>query len=224
MNKKLQERSGWTKTRGIHLAFTGCAIALFSGSLGAQEVPRFAFDIGGGFTQTVGNTGRHLDNGWNITAGGGINFSRYVGAMIDVGYNHFGINGATLNNTGFPDGSVRVFSATLDPIVHLTPGHHVDLYLTGGGGLYRSTQEFTQPSATTLLGFDPFFGFYNVTVPTTQILSSYSVNKPGVNVGAGFAVGTKWHGKLFAEARYDRIFMGNDRHADYVPVSFGFRW
>jgi hypothetical protein len=31
-------------------------------------------------------------------------------------------------------------------------------------------------------------------------------------------------GKIFAEARYDRVFMGNDWHADYVPVSFGFRW
>jgi hypothetical protein len=34
-----------------------------------------------------------------------------------------------------------------------------------------------------------------------------------VNGGLGIALGTKWHGKFFAEARYDRIFMGNDRHA-----------
>jgi hypothetical protein len=49
------------------------------------------------------------------------------------------------------------------------------------------------------------------------------VNKPGIDAGAGIAFGTKWHGKVFAEARYDRIFMGNF-HTDYVPVSFGFRW
>jgi hypothetical protein len=29
---------------------------------------------------------------------------------------------------------------------------------------------------------------------------------------------------FFAEARYHRIFMGNDLHTDYLPVSFGFRW
>jgi hypothetical protein len=156
--------------------------------------------------------------------GGGYNFSRYVGAMIDLGYNRFGINGVTLSNAGFPGGNVSVFSATLDPIVHLNPGHHVDAYLIGGGGLYHLNQEFTQPSAASFTAFDPFFGFYNVIVPTTQVLSSYSVNKPGVNGGAGFAIGTKWHGKLFAEARYARIFMGNDRHVDYIPVSFGFRW
>ena len=117
-----------------------------------------------------------------------------------------------------------VFSATLDPIVHLNPGHHVDVYAIGGGGLFRLEQQFTQPGVATVTGFDPFFGFYNFGVPTTEILSSYSVNKPGIDAGLGFAIGTRWHGKLFAEARYDRIFMSNDRHEDYVPVSFGFRW
>jgi hypothetical protein len=56
-----------------------------------------------------------------------------------------------------------------------------------------------------------------------QILASYSVNKPGMNIGAGAAGGTKWHGKVFAEARWDRIFMSNF-HVDYIPVTFGFRW
>ena len=200
------------------------AVFLGSTCMHAQETPRFAFDVGGGFTQPIGNTQRHLDNGWNLTGGAGVNFSKYFGTMIDVGYNRFGINGATLNRAGFPDGDVSVFSATLDPIIHLNASSHVDMYVMGGGGLYHTTQEFTQPSIASLTAFDPFFGFYSVVVPTTQILSSYSVNKPGVNIGAGFAIGTKWHGKLFAEARYNRIFMGNDRHADYIPVSFGFRW
>ena len=30
-----------------------------------------------------------------------------------------------------------------------------------------------------------------------------------------------WRGKVFAEARYHRIFIG-DRHTDYIPVTFGF--
>ena len=72
-------------------------------------------------------------------------------------------------------------------------------------------------------GFDPFFGFYPVTVPTRQILASYSVNKPGIDIGAGFAVGTKFHGKIFAEAKYERMFLNNS-HTDYIPVTFGFRW
>lgn len=203
----------------------GAILIAGSSYMWAQEGSHFAFDAGLGFTQTVGNTSRHLDDaGWNITAGAGYKFSSYAGANVDLAYNHFGINTRTLTAAGFPGGDVGVFSATLNPIVHLSPGHHADVYLTGGGGLFHLNQEFTQPSVASVVGFDPFFGFYNALVPTTQIVSSYSVNKPGVDVGAGFQVGTKWHGKVFAEARYNRIFTGNERHADYIPVTFGFRW
>jgi hypothetical protein len=65
-----------------------------------------------------------------------------------------------------------------------------------------------QPSA-----FDPFFGFYQFGIPTTEVLASYSVNKPGVNGGAGIAFGSKWGGKFFAEARYHRIF-ASDSHTE----------
>ena len=40
------------------LAFVGCAGLLCMGTLSAQEVSHFSFDIGGGFTQPVGNTSR----------------------------------------------------------------------------------------------------------------------------------------------------------------------
>jgi hypothetical protein len=193
-------------------------------SLNAQEVPRFTADLGAGFTQGVGNTGRHLDDGWNIRGGVGYNFTPYLGAMLQLDYNSMGINSATLDRIGFPGGDVHVFSATIDPILHLNPRGHLDPYIIGGGGIYHRTQEFTQPGTATLTAFDPFFGgFFPVTVPTTEILNSYTVNKPGVNIGAGVALGTKFHGKIFAEARYNRIFMGNF-HTDYIPVTFGFRW
>jgi len=202
----------------VGLVFSSCSC------LSAQEGSPFTFDIGAGFTQPVGHTGRELDEGWNIGAGAGFNFSQYVGAKVDVGYNSFGIDSATLSNLGFPGGGVHVFSATLDPIVHLNPHGHFDVYVIGGGGLYHEYWEFTQPSVATIAGFNPFFGFYTAAVPTTQILASYSVNKPGVDIGAGIAFGTKWHGKFFAESRWDHIFIGGSRHVDYVPVTFGFRW
>jgi hypothetical protein len=208
--------------KSFALAFSVTVFSL--GSVTAQELQRFSFDIGGGFSQPVGNTGRKLDEGWNVGGGFGVKFNPYLGAMIDVGYNSFGINSATLSRIGVPGGGVHIFSATLDPVVHLTPDGHFDVYLIGGGGIYHRYQDFTQPSFATVTGFDPFFGFFSANVPTTQILASYSVNKPGVDIGAGIALGTKWHGKFFAEARYNRIFMGRDWHTDYVPVTFGFRW
>ena len=196
---------------------------LLAGVLAAQETPRFAFNIGGGFTQPVGNTGRHLDTGWNVDTGAGYNFSSHVGVMAQFNYNSFGINSATLNNLGFPDGQVRFWSVTLDPIVHLNPKGPVDFYLIGGGGLYHRTQEFTQPTVAVVTGFDPFFGFFPVAVSANQVLASYSVNKPGVNGGAGVSFGTKWHAKFYGEARYHRMFIGNF-HTDVLPVTFGLRW
>ena len=152
----------------------GCGL-LLCGTLGAQEFPRFSFDLGAGFTRPIGNTQRNLDTGWNIAGGAGFNFTSYLGAMIQADYNSFGINSTTLSNLGFPGGDVKIFSARLDPIVHLTGHRPIDVYVTGGGGLYHMTQEFTQPSISTFTAFDPFFGFYQVSTPSTQILSSYTI-------------------------------------------------
>ena len=206
------------------LAFASCLFALIGGTAIAQEVSPFSFNIGAGFTEPVGNTGRHLDMGWNLEAGGGFNFGPYLSAMLDLGYNHMGINSGTLDAIGVPGGLVTVFSATVDPVIHLTPHGRFDIYITGGGGLYHRYQEFTQPALASTVGFDPFFGFFPAVVGVNQVLASYSVNKPGYDFGAGIALGSKWHGKFYAEARYNHMFNNHGAHTDYLPVSFGFRW
>lgn len=198
-----------------------CGLAIL-GVAGAQETSHFAFSVGGGWTTPVGNTGRHVDDGWNVGGGFGYNFNPYVGALIDLNYNSMGINSTTLQGVGVPGGGLHVFSATLDPIVHLTPKSHFDVYVTGGAGLYHRMVDFTQPSVAVVPVFDPFFGFYSVGVPATQVLASYSSNKLGIDGGIGIAFGSKWHGKFFAEARYNRILA--NYHTDYLPVTFGFRW
>jgi hypothetical protein len=198
---------------------TSCFALLFGGTLSAQEYSHWAFDIGGGFTQTVGNTGRSLDNGWNLGGGVGWNFSPYLGAMVQTNYNSLGINSTTLSNIGVPGGGVHVFSATVDPILHLHPHGHWDAYIVGGGGLYHEYEDLTAPSAGGFYG-GPFFGFY----PGQVILSAYSVNKPGANIGAGVALGTKWHAKFYAESRWNHVFGSNGQHLDFVPVTFGVRW
>jgi hypothetical protein len=127
-NKKLEE--------AIMMKMFACAMIL-SGSLFAQEFPRFTFDVGGGFTNTVGRTGRYLDDGWNVGAGAGVNFFPYLGAMVQADFNSLGINSGTLNSLGFPGGDVKVFSASLEPIVHLNGHRRLDVYVTGGGGVYH---------------------------------------------------------------------------------------
>jgi len=206
------------------IIYTSCFALFITGTVSAQETQHLALDIGGGWTQSVGSTGRNLDNGWNVGGGIGWNFSPYVGALVQTNYNSMGINSTTLNSVGFPGGDVHIFSATLDPIVHLHPRGRFDAYIVGGGGLYHVTQQFTAPSIATVTGFDPFFGFFTAGIPTTEVLSSNSVNKPGANIGMGVALGSKWHAKFYAEARWNHVFMNNNQHIDYVPVTFGVRW
>jgi hypothetical protein len=203
------------------LSLTLCGLAAI-GVSSAQETSHFAFTVSGGFTTPVGNTGRYVDDGWNVGGGVGYNFNSWVGALVDLNYNSMGINSTTLQGVGAPGGGLHVFSATLDPIVHLTPKSHFDLYVTGGGGMYRRQQDFTQPTAVVVPGFNPFFGFYPTAAAGSQVLSSYSSIKPGIDAGVGIAFGSVWHGKFFAEARYNRII--DAYHTDYVPVTFGFRW
>jgi hypothetical protein len=207
-------------------AIASCLAVSMVGALSAQEFSHFAFKIGAGFTQGVSDTGTRTDLGWNARLGAGVNFNPYVGLMVNGGYDNMGINSSTLATYGAPGGRMSVMSVTLDPIVHLNPKGHVDFYITGGGGLFHRYQEFTAPSVATVTGFDPFFGFYPVNVPSQDVLASYSVNKPGIDIGAGLAFGRKWNGKFFAEARYTRIFMGNRfaNDTEYLPVTFGFRW
>jgi hypothetical protein len=207
------------------LALAACAGLFMTMGLPAQEFSHFTFGIGAGFTTPVGDTGTRTDYGWNVRGGAGVKFNPYVGLMVDAGYDNLGINSSTLANIGVPGGRISVFSATLDPIVHLTPKRHFDLYVTGGGGIYHRFQEFTAPTVAVTTGFDPFFGFFPVALQANQVLASYSVNKPGIDFGMGIAFGSKWHGKFFAEARYNRIFMGNRfPDTEYLPVTFGFRF
>jgi len=207
------------KTKDIALVV--CGGLLLGGSLMAQETSPFTFSIGAGFTEPVGRTGSDLDMGWNIQAGGGYNFIPYLGLKLDFGYNDMGVNSTTLTNLGYPGGGVHIWDFTLDPIVHLSPHGPVDIYLTGGGGVYHEYQDFTAPSAGGAIGCSPFFGCYPAF--GNVVLASYSVTKPGVDGGIGVAFGSRWHMKFFGEARYNRMFLG-DRHFDFVPVTFGFRW
>jgi hypothetical protein len=209
------------KTKAFSLLlFTLAGSTLF----GQSETSRFTFDLGAGFTESVGATSIQLNQtGWNAGGGAGYNFTKNIGVMVDLGYTSLGINSATLSSFAAPGGNVGIFTATVDPVVHVAPFHHVSMYLTGGGGMFRQRQEFTAPSVATAEVYNPFFGFYPVSVGATEAFGQYSVIKPGFDTGAGIEFGSKWHGKFFAQAKYYHMF-NNNSHTDFIPVTFGFRW
>ena len=74
------------------------------GAISAQETPHFAFNVGGGFTETLGATGRRIDPGWNFDAGAGYNFNPYIGLMLQLNYNQLDVNTATVERAGISRG------------------------------------------------------------------------------------------------------------------------
>jgi opacity protein-like surface antigen len=202
---------------------TICGLAALPG---LAQTSRFTGQIGGGFTNPLGSLGTRLDNGWNVTAGAGANANSHLGLMLDFNFNDFGITRTELNRLQVPGGNTRVWSFTLDPVVRLAPKESpVDVYLTGGGGIYHRTVEFTQPAIASVTVFNPWWGgFYPAAIGVNQVLGSFETYKPGFNVGAGVSVrlGSS-NVKVFAEARYHHMFT-NNFDTTFLPVSFGFRW
>ena len=189
---------------------------------------RFTGFVGGGFSEPVQDIGTRLNVGWNAAGGAGLNFNRHAGILVDFMFNDLGINQTTLNSIQVPNGTTRVWGFTLDPVFRIAPRGEdspVGMYITGGGGIYHRTVEFTQPAVATVTLFDPFFGIlYPAAIPTNQVLASYSNYKGGLDIGAGidFKLGHS-NAKLFAEARYHYIFTAPTA-TTLLPVTFGVRW
>ena len=188
------------------------------------QFSRFTGFVGAGVTAPVNPIASRLNLGWNASGGAGINFNHHFGVMLDFTFNEMGINSTSLLQAQAPGGSVRTWGFTLDPIVHVTQEGPVDVYVTGGGGIYKRTVEYTQPAIGTTTVFDPWFGFYPAAFTTNEVIGSFGQYKGGINGGAGVSVHLRnTKAKLFAEARYHHIFTRNVP-TDIIPVTFGVRW
>ncbi|HVY91144.1 MAG TPA: outer membrane beta-barrel protein [Bryobacteraceae bacterium] len=178
--------------------------AVCAAGLSAQEgVSKFTMQVGAGFTTPVGHSGKDLDLGWNMSGGAGVNFNSHVSALINLSEQFMGTSTNVPGFLSVSGGRMSVLSATLDPVYHLGRGTHADFYVTGGGGMFRRS-------------FAPAY--------TQMLRSNYSVIKPGFDAGLGLAFGAPWHGKLYAEARYEHVFDNNRFFTNFIPVTFGFRW
>jgi hypothetical protein len=199
-----------------------CLTVLFGNLLVAQEGPKLTFELAAGLTESVGSTRTNLEQtGWNLGGGAGYELGHGLGVMLDLGFDYLTVNSATLNTLGVPNGNIDLFSALINPVYHLPTIHRTNFYVTGGGGYFHQSDNFYAPISTQPFS-NKFFGFYNPGGLASPITSGYSVNKPGYDVGGGIEY-AKWHGKIFAEARYEHMFNG-ESHTDLIPVRFGFRW
>jgi hypothetical protein len=188
-----------------------------------------AIELGAGFNVPAGNTGTWQAVGYTINLGGGWMFTDRLGLLAEYGFNHANVPQNTLTAVGEPNGNVHVWSLTLDPVIYYKTGGRIGGYVTGGGGFYRKLTSFTQlvyeGDYCSYFGCYPVFG--------NELLSHFSSNQGGVNIGTGvtFKPNADGKGKFYAEARYVWVDSPPNSQKAFgtgtvgmFPVTFGFRW
>jgi hypothetical protein len=210
---------------------------------------KWTFAVGGGFTLPVGITHKDLTPSWKIQAGGGRNFNKTFGLLVQFDYDNFGLQGSTIRNqkalyefidpvdsfTGL-DGYSHVWSFTLDPIVNYYTSDTWGAYVIGGVGFYHKTANFTLPGTGVYCDYYGFCYQYNA----NYTIDKYTSNAFGVNGGIGFTYKLSRFGsqKLYTEARYvwadnkprafslanNNLFPANSNRTSYFPVTVGIRW
>jgi opacity protein-like surface antigen len=193
----------------------------------AQIRDKLTFHVGAGFTEPARYTDGRLKVGFNVTGGAGMNLTENVGLLAEFGYNNLGLSRRALDDAGgISNGSARIYSATINPKVRFGPTRRLELYAVGGGGFYRRTVEFTEPTVELVTAFDPFYGvFFPAAVPANLVLGSFSQNSAGLNIGGGLALalGAESNAKFFGETRYHYLYTTPIR-TTILPVTFGVRW
>jgi hypothetical protein len=209
------------------------AAALGSGGGGGQygsekhgnfTVNRLAIEAGAGFNAPIGNDTPYITWGGNFTGGAGMNFNKRFSLLGEFQFMDNKLPGAFVAAGGGNGGSAHIISVTAAPVIDLFPTRVNSIYLTGGGGYYYKSTNFTVQVCC------DFYGY-----PVTLTTNSFSSNQGGLNFGVGFTHrlgGVYGDGKmkLFAEARYVYIYTPPITETNglgstgLIPVTFGVRF
>jgi hypothetical protein len=207
------------------------------GNGGYRQYPKYgepgfhhiAIEAGFGFSPPIGNTKNTQTTGYNIKLGGGWNFNRRFGALLEYEFNHTGIPNSVLAAEQAPQGDVHIWGFTLDPVYYYKTTGAWGGYVTGGGGFYRKLTTFSEP---VYLGTGCDFYGYCYPQYGNVTLSHFSSNQGGVNIGTGITHNIGDGGaKIYAEARY--LFVDSQKPTattfgsgtvSMIPVTFGIRF
>lgn len=174
---------------------------------------KYEFLGGFGVALPLGDTHVYETPSWGLQVGGGRNFNRTFGIILQFDYDRFGLQAATLNNQTYIyntllgcsgcvsglDGNNHVWSFTLNPTFTLATQGAWDAYAVVGGGFYHKVTNFTQPSTEeecSIYGC----GYFSV----NSNIDHYTSNAGGVN--SGFGLTYKFSGfsnaRFYVETRY----------------------
>ena len=210
-----------------------------SGWRNADGSLKLALAFGGGYDTSAGATRKYQGVGWNYRMGAGYRLNRRFAALVEYGFDHFGIPQSQapyiyrnfLNPPTSVDGNIHLWSVTLEPTFNYFQTEHYGGYLVGGGGFYRKLTSINLPANQCVL-----FGGFPACFPVTAAMTHTSNNAGGANLGAGFGWRVWDHSntKLFLEARYvwidgqsspnNTLYPPANYHTGYYPITGGVRW
>jgi opacity protein-like surface antigen len=182
--------------------------------------------IGFGAALPVGITHKYETLSWGLGGGVGRNFNKTLGVDVEFNYDHFGLQGATLNNEAYIDnyctaadvtaglcspagpaaagtgiqidGNNHVWSFTLNPIVTIPTEGSLGAYVIVGGGYYHKVANFTTPTT------EVECYYYCEEVEANATFDHYTSNAFGVNGGFGltYKFSKFSNERFYVEARY----------------------
>ena len=196
-----------------------------SGNSNKDGSEKYTFLGGIGLTLPAGNTHKYETPSYGFQVGGGRNFNKTVGLLLQFDYDHFGLQGATLANQnylydyGCPagtvaagtcgvsglDGNNHVWSFTLNPTFTLPTKGSLGAYAVVGGGFYHKVTNFTEPTV------EEYCYYYCEEYEANANIDHYTSNAIGVNGGFGltYKFSKFSNERLYMEARY--VFIPNSQ-------------
>jgi hypothetical protein len=191
------------------------------GNSNADGSEKYTFLAGGGLADPIGNTHKYETPSYGFQVGGGRNFNKTTGLLLQFDYDHFGLQGATLANEQYAynyyctpaqqnagnctlitnlDGNNHVWSFTLNPTFTLPTEGSAGAYFVLGAGFYHKVTNFTEPG--TGYYYDPYYGY--IPYSANQTIDHYTSNAVGVNGGFGltYKFSKFSNERFYMEARY----------------------
>lgn len=188
------------------------------GNTNADGSNKWAFEVAAGASIPVGNTHKYTNLSYGFSVGGGRNFNKNFGVLLEYDYDRFGFNAATIANqtslynyilaaygttynVNGLDGNTHIHSISVNPTFTIAGDQGAGAYFSIGAGFYHKVADFTVPSTGTYC--DPYYG-YCYQYSANQIIDHYFSNAPGFSAGFGvtYKMGRWSSAKWFAEAKY----------------------
>jgi hypothetical protein len=190
---------------------------------------KYAFYVGAGFNQAVGNTFHYYSPSYGVQIGGGRNFNKNVGVNLEFDYDKLGLNGRTLSQQSvvyFNDAvaadnglgaNAHIMSLSVEPVYNIAVSEGLGAYIIGGAGFYHKVTNFTLPQQGQYC--DYYYGCYLIEVNTNA--DHYTSNAPGFNGGLGFTYKFSRFAneRLYGEIRYVVTLNSQRQGLSYANLS-----